>query len=92
MSEKYKHLEGSVSVNGDITPITRQPIDTIDASTWEDMPFEALEKQYNMLMKRINMVKSMGRSDLTKQMERGLAYLNQLIETKRPKNDGVTLL
>lgn len=92
MSEKYKHLEGSVPVNGDITPITRQPIDKINALEWEDMPFEALEVQYNMLVKRINLVKSMGRTDLSGQMERGLKYLLQLIEQKRPKNDGVTLL
>ncbi len=92
MSEKYKHLEGAVPVNGDITPITRQPIDQINAASWEDMPFEALEQQYNMLVKRINLVKTMGRTDLSAQMERGLKYLTQLIETKRPKNDGVTLL
>ena len=92
MSEKYKHLEGSVPVNGDLTPITRQPIDKINAAEWEDMPFEALEVQYNMLVKRINLVRSMGRTDLSGQMERGLKFLLQLIEQKRPKNDGVTLL
>ncbi len=92
MSEKYKHLEGSVPVNGDLTPITRQPIDQINAREWEDMSFEALEQQYTMLAKRINLAKSMGRTDLTKQMDAGMKYLLQLIDEKRPKTEGVTFL
>ena len=93
MSDKKKHPEGAVSVNDKITPITRKPIDQIDASQWEDMSFEALSEEYTKLMNRINLTKSMGRTDLAKQMNNGLNYLLQLMETKKPKNeDAVTLL
>lgn len=92
MSKKYEHLEGAVPVNGDITPISRKPIDQIDSRDWEDMPFEALSEQYTMLQNRIYVVESMGRPDMLKQMKQGLAYLMQLIDTKRPKEDEMTLL
>lgn len=92
MSEKYKHLEGSVPVNGDITPITRKPISKINSNNWEEMSFEALSDQYVDLQNRIEIVKRMGRPDLEKQMNRGLNYLLQLINEKRPKEDAVTLL
>ena len=84
MSEKYKHLEGTVSVNGDKTPITRKPIDQIDSSKWGEMTFEQLINQFGMLQSRINVAKSMGRADLTKQMENGLKLLHQMIQEKEP--------
>ena len=92
MSEKYKHLEGSVPVNGDITPITRKPVPKINALEWEDMTFEQLSDEYTKLATRIETVRSMGRADIVTQMERGMKYLLQIIETKRPKEDSVTLL
>lgn len=92
MSSKYRELEGAVSVNGDITPITRQPIDQIDSSDWGEMSYAALSEQYEMLNKRMNVAKTMARPDLVKQMQRGMAHLLQVMETKRPKDDGVTLL
>ena len=92
MSEKYKHLEGSVPVDGDITPITKKPVSQINARTWEDMTFEALSDQYIDLQNRIELANQMGRQDMVKQMQRGLGYLLQLINEKRPKEDAVTLL
>lgn len=89
---KYKELEGSVPVNGDITPVSRKPIDKIDATLWEEMSFESLVDQQISLQKRIDMARTMGRPDMAKQMERGLSYLMQLIETKREREDRVTLL
>ena len=92
MSEKYKHLEGAVPVNGDITPITRKPVDQINALEWEHMSFEQLSDEYTKLATRIETVRGMGRADLVTQMDRGMKYLLQLIESKRPKEDTVTLL
>lgn len=92
MSEKYKHLEGAVNVNGDLTPITRRPVESINAADWEDMSFEALSHEYTKLTNRIELANRMGRSDLVMQMNRGLKYLLQIIDTKRPKEDAVTLL
>ena len=85
MSTKYKHLEGAVSVNGDRTPITRRPIDQIDASQWEEMTFEQLVQQHGALLERIQRAQTMSRGDLAKQMQAGLKYLQQLIQEKEPK-------
>jgi len=93
MSNDIKKFEGSVTVdtNSDITPISREPIDKIDASEWENLSFEKLTDQYTMLQTRIERARTMGRPDLIKPMERGAAYLLQLINEKRP-HDGVSLL
>lgn len=92
MSEKYKHLEGAVNVNGDLTPITRRPIDKINATDWEDMSFEALSHEYTKLTNRIELANRMGRADMVNQMNKGLRYLLQIIDKKRPTEDTVTLL
>lgn len=92
MSEKYKHLEGAVNVNGDLTPITRRPVDQICSVDWEEMSFEALSHEYTKLTNRIELANRMGRSDMVGQMNRGLKYLLQLIDSKRPTEDSVTLL
>jgi len=93
MSDELKNQDGPVSVdhNADVTPITKKPIDKINASTWEDMSYDALSTQYNMLQNRIDMAMTMGRGDLVKQMQNGKKYLLQLMEDKKP-TDSVSFL
>ena len=89
MSDKPKIPQGSVPVtpDSDITPISRQPIDKINAATWENLSYDALSNQYLALQKRMDMARSMGRGDLAKQMENGMKYLLHLIEEKKPKDE-----
>jgi hypothetical protein len=91
MSEKYKHLEGAAPVNGDITPITRQPIPQVNSTNWEDMPYPKLVDQHAALKNRLLVVKQMGRSDMEKQIQKGIRYLEMLIKQKHEKDDGVLL-
>ncbi len=96
MSEKeeikrYKEMEGSVSVNGDITPVTRRPIPQINANEWANMGYDELFRQHSDLKKRMLTVRTMGRPDLEKTMARGLAQLEQLMQEKH-SDDEVKLL
>ena len=87
MSDKLPQGSVPVTPDSDITPISRQPIDKINASRWEDMSFDSLSYQYVALQKRIDMAMSMGRPDLAKQMQNGMKYLLHLIEEKKPKDE-----
>jgi len=90
--EKYKELEGSVSVNGDMTPISRKPITKVNSTKWDTMSYEALGEQYSALQKRLDIIRTMNRPDLEKQMLVGLKHLSDLIQKKQPDGEGVTLI
>lgn len=82
MSNKYKDLEGAVPVNGDITPITRKPIDQINSSDWDDMTTAELVDQRNSLFNRITLAQSMGQLQLVPEMNRGLTHLDAIIKLR----------
>lgn len=78
----YKEWEGAVPVNGDITPITRRPIDQIDSSTWETLSTAELMEQRNALVSRMNLVQSMGNANMIAAMQRGLMYIDALLQER----------
>lgn len=82
MSDKYKELEGSVPVNGDITPITRQPIDQLDSSQWETMTDGELIDQRQSLYTRMMLAQSMGQPQLVPIMKQGLMFLDRLLKER----------
>jgi len=87
MSDKYKDLEGSVPVNGDITPITRRPIDQLDASEWENMTTAELVGQRNALYNRITLAQSMGQLQMVPAMQRGLNYLDAILQERNANEE-----
>lgn len=87
MSDKYKDLEGSVPVNGDITPISRKPIDQIDSSEWANMTTAELIEQRNALQSRINLALSMGQAQLIPTMQRGLLFVDALLQQRQSKEE-----
>lgn len=75
--EKY---EGSVPVDGDITPITRKDIDQIDSSRWPEMTLNELLDQRTILTNRI--FAAQNNTSVVTQMKRGLAALEGLIQER----------
>lgn len=82
MSDKYKDLEGSVPVDGNITPTTRQPIAQLDSSEWDNMTVSELVDQRVALYNRITLAQSMGQDQYVPAMQRGLVYLDNLLKIK----------
>jgi len=83
-----KDFEGSVSVNGDVTPITRQPIDKLDSTRWPEMSVNELTEQRIILSNRISAASAYGgNASVINQLQRGLATLDGLIR-QRSQNDG----
>lgn len=87
---KYKDIEGAVPVDGDITPITRQPIESVDANTWSKMTAGELFDQKAILEKRRILAASCGSDEMLKQINRGIRILEDMI--KNHKGDEVTLV
>lgn len=87
---KYEDIEGAVPVDGDITPITRQPIESVDANAWSKMAAGELFDQKAILEKRRILAASCGSDAMLKEINRGIRILEELI--KNHKDDEVTLL
>jgi hypothetical protein len=87
MSDKYKDLEGSVPVNGDITPITRKPIAQLDSSEWDNMTTTELVEQRMTLFNRMTLAQSMGQMQLVPAMQRGLNHLDLILKERRETED-----
>lgn len=93
MSEKYKDVEGAVPVDGDITPVTRQKIDQIDASKWPDMSINQLTDQRIVLSNRIATVRGWGgNTSVIEQLQRGLNQLDTLLREKAKEQGDTTHL
>lgn len=74
-----------VDVNGDITPITRQPISAITAQKWQHMNIIQLHSQLEILEKRFFHAQQCGSEAIAMQLERGINDLKLLIIERTPK-------
>lgn len=83
----YKKFEGSVSVEGDLTPITRQKIESVDSTDWDMMTVGQLYDQRIVLTNRMQQAaqSSFGAMAI-KQMQTGLAQIDTLIAQKASKD------
>lgn len=78
-----KNDNGPIDVNGDWTPITKKPIDQIDATQWGEMNIGELWDQRVFLQNRLNLVlNNSGHPDTIKAMQMGLANLDAHIQLK----------
>lgn len=70
---------GSVPVDGDITPITRQPIEHVNAHDWTKMSISELHKQREILQRRYYQALSVGVS--AGMIEQGIKTIDAILET-----------
>ena len=91
--DQIKSVEGAVSVDGDITPVTRQPIDRVNALEWSELSVGDLQAQLVTLTKRRETALSVGSISTAKAIDRGIAQLTQIINQKtQSKTSGETRL
>ena len=76
-----KDLEGSISVQGDVTPISRQPVEQILADQWPTMSLVDLWEQRRIMSNRIGFAQS-GNLDIIRQLEMGMRRLDAIIAEK----------
>ena len=82
-----KKDEKPISVESNITPITRQPIQTIKANEWHKMTADELFNQLSILQGRMVIANQLGNHPLYQQLEFGVVQLNALIDKKTTQNE-----
>ena len=90
-----KDFEGSVPVTIDskVTPVTRQPIEQLDATKWPEMSINELVDQRTIMINRINMAQAYGNnSGIVQQLEQGLRMLEFLLKKKDEEAPDETVL
>lgn len=82
--ELRKKLERSVSVDDDatITPITHQPIKSVDATSWSDLNLTELYSQLSTLEDRRIKLYEIGQPAVAQQVEQGIARIQLVIKSK----------
>ena len=73
---------GSVSVEGDVTPVTRQKIDQVTSLKWPEMAINSLWDQRITLTNRMTMAIQSGHIDIAKQIQRGINQLDAILQHK----------
>ena len=70
---------GAVNINGDLTPITRQKIETVTAERWTEMNNSELHDQRIILNNRMNMAYNSGQAAVAQQIQAGINTIEALL-------------
>lgn len=75
-----EQLEGAVSVEGEITPITRQPILKISPERWGEMSASELHSQREILVNRYYAAINAGLMEGAKTLQHGIMTIDARLE------------
>lgn len=75
-----KELEGAVSVEGDITPITRQPISKITPERWGEMSASELHSQREIMCNRYYAAIQAGLLNGAQTLQAGITAIDARLE------------
>ncbi len=85
-------LEGAISVQGDITPITRKPVEAVTADKWQGMSVLELSRQREILTQRMYFAQRNGLLDGAKTIEQGIMLIDMLLDEKSGDGTGIGFL
>jgi hypothetical protein len=77
-----EQVTGAVNVSGDITPITRQPIDKVNAEGWNNMTVSELHQQREILQRRYWQAMGAGLVGGASTIDQGIKIIDMLLESK----------
>jgi len=75
-----EELEGAISVNGDVTPITRTPVTEVKSSTWGEMTVNQLHQQREVLVNRYYGALSAGMLEGAKTIQMGIMTIDARLQ------------
>jgi hypothetical protein len=81
-----KDNEGSISVDGDITPITHQKIEKVYSNRWHQMIVSDLHEQRGILLRRYNAALAIGMHGPAKLIMEGINQIDALLAAKQSQN------
>ncbi len=89
--EKKKEIpRGPISVDADITPISHEKVEKLNATEWDEMTTTDLFKQRLILQQRIDACARMGNLPMHQQLIKGMLRLNSVLSTR--DDDDVRLI
>ena len=77
-----KDYTGSVSVEGNITPITREKIESVEPQKWVEMDINMLYDQRIILNNRMVRAYQAGHAEIAQQIQNGINLIDSLIKKK----------
>ena len=77
-----RDFQGALPVDGKVTPVSREPIEDVDASQWNTLPTMKLQQQMVILNKRLQAAHCSSNLDIIKQLEKGIARLQFIINER----------
>lgn len=77
-----EQFTGSVSVDGDITPVTRQPIDKVNSGGWLNMSVSELHHQREILQRRYYQALEAGILNGASTIDQGIRSIDSILESK----------
>lgn len=80
--KKQEVPKGPISVTADITPISHEKVEKLDASQWGEMTTTDLFKQRLILQQRIDACARMGNLPMHQQLTQGMLRLNAVLLTR----------
>ena len=89
---KTKDHKGPISVNDDITPITKKPITQVDSNEWSKLSVTELWEQRTVINNRLDYALQLGHTDMIKQIQTGLHLLDQIIDARSASTDDTRLI
>lgn len=75
-----EQLEGAISVQGDVTPITRQPVQAVTANEWNTMTMNQLHSQREILVQRYYGALSAGMLQGAQTIQMGIMTIDAKLE------------
>ena len=84
-----KQFEGSVPVNGEMTPISRVPIQSVDSSDWDDMGRTELFNQRQALENRLMIAMQHGQPTMIAALQNGIAVIDVRLNELYSDNFGL---
>jgi hypothetical protein len=75
-----EQLEGAISVQGDVTPITRNPVENVTANEWNEMTINQLHSQREILVQRYYGALSGGMTQGAETIQMGIMTIDAKLE------------
>ncbi len=83
MDKRVEKYTGAVSVEGDITPTTREPIQKVESTDWNEMSVSDLWTQRYTLQNRIAYAYESGHPEMAKHIMSGIQTIDQIIAQRQ---------
>lgn len=89
MDNEQDDFNRPISMDDVVTPITKQPIDQIDATRWHSMDISELWEQKSALQTRMySLTAGSSHPTIISHIQNGLAEIEAIIIQKTPKHTG----